>query len=527
MTPLLHLHHVLRYLKIGPGRPFAKRHLFGNMKKTFLINTLLWVTLVSPQNLSAQDERLHHVTLKQAHTGTLEVDTLLLDSYGPPPGNIRQFYLQSRAILSEKKDRDFTHPEIIESAKKNGIALMGEPMLGDLGSDRVSIWLRPARRDLLTIKLGDEDGKVIRQFKSGSIEPGVAKRIIIDGLTPDTHYRYSILSDENILANGHFTTAPTPKEKGVMRLAFGADFHKIGLHNPKLFREISKREPRVMLLYGDSAVDGRKGMVNMHRADYLLRDSSQAWKKFVSHTPVYATWDDWDYFANDKSGVPKQYKHSDRKAVRAVWHENWNNPIRDKERKGIYFSTRLGPVEIFMLDTRSCRQNEKRGQHACYLGKAQQEWLKKGLKESNAPFKILSSGTMWSDYVSKAKDSWGSWDTKGREEIFSLIESEKVGGVLLLSGDRHGARGFKIPRPSGFAFHEFGVGTLGGVPGPPALVENCPQQLFGYEGEGTIAFGEFTFDTSRKDPTVTFRLISESGEHLEKHILPLSQLTPQ
>ena len=179
-----------------------------------------------------------------------------------------------------------------------------------------------------------------------------------------------------------------------------------------------------------------------------------------------------------------------------------------------------------MLDTRSCRENERRGKYGCYLGKEQQEWLKKGLKESTAPFKILSSGTMWSDYVSKAKDTWGSWDTEAREEIFSLIEKEKVGGVLLISGDRHGARGFKIPRKSGYNFYEFEVGTLGGVPGPAGLVKDCPEQLFGYDGNSTIAFGEYTFDTSADVPTVTFRLIRETGEILEEHKLTLKELTP-
>lgn len=33
---------------------------------------------------------------------------------------------------------------------------------------------------------------------------------------------------------------------------------------------------------------------------------------------------------------------------------------------------------------------------------------------------------MWSDYVSKAKDSWGSWDVDGCEEVFNLMESEGI-----------------------------------------------------------------------------------------------------
>lgn len=43
-------------------------------------------------------------------------------------------------------------------------------------------------------------------------------------------------------------------------------------------------------------------------------------------------------------------------------------------------------------------------------------------------------------------------DPEGREELFSFIEENNISGVLLISGDRHGARGFTIPRKSDFGF---------------------------------------------------------------------------
>ncbi len=39
------------------------------------------------------------VSLKEAHKGTLEIDTKLMDSYGEPSANIRQFYLEARDRL--------------------------------------------------------------------------------------------------------------------------------------------------------------------------------------------------------------------------------------------------------------------------------------------------------------------------------------------------------------------------------------------------------------------------------------------
>jgi alkaline phosphatase D len=207
-----------------------------------------------------------------------------------------------------------------------------------------------------------------------------------------------------------------------------------------------------------------------------------------------------------------------------VWRQNWNNPENASE--GINFNTRMGPVEIIMLDTRSCRRNEARGQYGSYLGAEQLAWLKDILKSSTAPFKVISSGTMWSDDISNGKDSWGTWDTIAREEIFEWIESENIPGVLLISGDRHGARGMKIPRASGFTLYEFEAASLGGVPGPDAFGADSTKQLFGYHGTETIAFGEFTFDLRGTEPLVSFRLIDEQGHILEEHVLGYSQLSP-
>jgi len=465
------------------------------------------------------------VTLSEAHKGTPEIDTRLLDSYGSPAEDLRQFYLDARELFQANEQAAFTDPEIVAAAEKHGLALMGGPLLGDLRDDGVTVWMRPATDTPMTIVVAD------KSYRVESLPAGTAVRTRLDGLAPGTRYAYQVQAGGEVLASGQFTSAPRDEDQVEFRITFGSCCHKIGVHNPNLFREILRRNPDAMLFLGDIAVDDRNNQINMHRADYQLRDVSQPWRELVSQVPVYASWDDHDYFDNDLSGIPGRFNARDREKVRMVWHENWNNPAADVQREGIYFNTRIGPVEVIMLDTRSCRENQRRRQYGSYLGRPQMDWLKDTLKASTAPFKVISSGTMWSDYVSNAKDSWGSWDVEAREEIFDLMEQEQVGGVLLVSGDRHGARGFRIPRPSGFSFHEFEPACLGGVSGPAGLVKDCPEQLFGYsgsdeQGNDFVAFGEFTFDTSSERPVVTFRLISQFGETLEQIPLALADLTP-
>ena len=159
-------------------------------------------------------------------------------------------------------------------------------------------------------------------------------------------------------------------------------------------------------------------------------------------------------------------------------------------------------------------------------GDGQMQWLEAQLLDCRGPFIILSCGTMWSDYVSAGKDSWGRWDPKGRERIFKLIEKNRIGGVLLISGDRHGARGFTIPRPSGFKFYEFEAASLGGRRGPPVTKPEWTEQFYGIAGE--YAFGEFTIDATTADPEVAFRLIRVSdGGTIHEMKLKRSQLTPR
>ena len=469
---------------------------------------------------------IHDVTLPEAHRGTLDIDTRLLDSYGAPPAALRQFYLDSRNAFADGKAMNFTDAAIVQSAKANQLQLMGGPMLGQLRDDGITFWLRPATTSPITISVGTTT-KTTRTHKAGE-----TVKLALDGLKPDTRHDYKVSAKGSVVAEGQFRTAPKHDSRGAFRLAFGSCCHKIGIHNINLYKQIVKREPHAMMLLGDIAVDDRNEQVNMHRADYQLRDVSNGFRTLATQVPLYASWDDHDYFDNDLSGIPKKHTADDRDGVRAVYRQNWVNPEVDDGREGIYFSTRIGPVEVIMLDTRSCRDGKTRNKYGAYLGVEQIKWLHRTLKASTAPFKVISSGTMWSDYVSKAKDSWGTWDKEAREELFNLIESEKIGGVLLVSGDRHGARAFRIPRPSGFNFYEFEPATLGGVSGPAGIVKNCPEQLFGYDGRDSdgknfVAFGEFTFDTAANDPKVIFRLISQFGEVREEIELSLSTLTPK
>ena len=454
------------------------------------------------------------VTLKEAHIGTPEIDLRIMNQFGEQPQETQDFYLACREALTG----DNPEEEVAEICRKAGRLTLGGPMLGNPTPTSVSVWMHLPEPAEVEVHITKEQSN---QSKTFSAKKG--ERIIsvpCPGLEADTSYTYQVIdSEKRLLGEGTFTTAPEKLSKRPFRISFGADFHKMGMYRPELLELVRKRGSRAMFLIGDSAVDGRKENYGLIGSDYLLRNLSPPIQDLVAHTPTSATWDDHDYWGNDTSGTHNRNNRPiDVAGLRQCWKSHWNNPEREVERAGIYFECQLGPVTYLALDTRSCRVNKERGKLNSFLGAEQMAWLKERLTAATSPFILISSGTMWSDEISDGKDSWGTWDQEGREEIFQLIDAKEESQVMLLSGDRHGARGFAIPRPDGKKIHEFEVGTLGGCPGPAPFGKDKTNQVFGHPSR-TWAVGEFVFDLAEGEPRATFSLHNESGKRLERLIL--------
>lgn len=468
--------------------------------------------IAKPSQKGAADPAF--VSLSEAHKGTVEIDLRIMNQFGEQPKEVQDFYVACREAMTGKD----AEAKVAQVCREYERPILGGPLLGDLGTTKVSVWMHlpepAALRVVVTKKSGGE--KMTFRSEKGELMFSVPCR----GLTPDAEYTYQVFDEsEQVLGEGSFATMPAELSEKAFRISFGADFHKIGMYRPELLEQVRKRGSRAMLLIGDSAVDGRKDHYGLIESDYLLRNLSPPIQELVRNVPTSATWDDHDYWGNDTSGTQTNSKKPiDVVGLRAAWRSHWNNPEREVEREGIYFESHFGPVHYLALDTRSCRVNEERGQLNSFLGAEQMAWLKARIQESTASFIVISGGTMWSDYISDGKDTWGTWDREGREEIFKVIDEKKGVQVMLLSGDRHGTRAFAIPRPNGKPIHEFEVGTLGGCPGPEAHGKDQSAQLFGYPGR-TWAIGEFAFDLQGGLPRVTFSLFNEKQQLLETVVL--------
>lgn len=466
---------------------------------------------------------------KDLIAGDLATSLKLLNLWGRKPDAINELYAAIYRALSADPGADFQvvceDATVRRICQQEGIVHLGGPMLGCISSDGATVWVRTVQPAKVLVNATINGIETVFGPVSTTFETDLVARIPVSGLSPGTSTPYRVFVDGQEIPTPSEACINTPSEQNseTVRIAFGTCQHRWGLGNEEMTQTILARRPHAMLMYGDIAVQDRRANLGMHRADYALRDFHPAWRRLVSTVPVYTSWDDHDYYDNDQWGTHDRCTDQDRRAIRDVHWQSWNNVYcgNEKSGEGIYQHTRIGPCDIVMTDNRYFR--EKQGKH-CFLGPKQMSWLKETLLACKGPFIILSCGTMWSDYVSGGKDSWGKFDPEGREEIFNFIEHNKISGVVLISGDRHGARGFKIPRPSGYTFYEFEPASLGARTGPPATSDKWDTQLFGISGK--YAFGEFTFDISLADPVLTYRLIDEGAKVIYEKVLTRSQLTP-
>ncbi len=453
----------------------------------------------------------------------------LLSQWEKHPDGMRQFYEAAFRVLNANPDAAFADlaedAEVRRLAEENGVVHLGGPMLGCVHPRGASVWLRTLRPAKVEVRVSVNGAE--KPFGPVESTPATDLTAVVPvtGLEPGTSHPYRVLVDGRPLPlpeHAAIVTTPGDARPAKVRIVFGSCWHVWGLGNPKQAEAIRSRKAAALLTYGDIAAQDNGKHRGLMRTGYLVRDAYAAWKGLSARLPVFATWDDHDYFDNDLKGIPAGYTAEDQARVLEVFRRGWNNPSYGfgDGRGGVFLRTRIGPCDVLMTDNRYYHEPRK-----TVLGEDQMRWLETQLPDCKGPFIILSCGTMWSDYVSNGKDSWGQDDPDGRERILSLIEKRRIAGVLLVSGDRHGARGFRIPRPSGYSFYEFEPASLGGRSGPPATNPAWRDvQLFGISGK--YAFGEFEADTAPADPEITFRLIGEDASVLYELKLRRSQLTP-
>lgn len=413
--------------------------------------------------------------------------------------------------LGKNKDPDASlptiagDPEFKRLVAKHDLRLFGGPMVGSITDTGAKIWVRTsaAAEVQVIVNRAGVRKRPARVFQGRTrAERDFTAVVDLTGLAPFTPYDYDVhVNGRSALPgkNPVFRTAPAKGQKVKFHVGFGGGAR---YNHPKerIWDSIRSFDPIAFLFLGDNLYIDLPKKRNIQRFYYYRRQLRPEYRRLSASTALYAIWDDHDFGDNDCAGGPARFRPKWKLPVWRVFTENWVNPYYGggEKQPGCWFHFSLGDVDFFMTDGRYYRDFK----NGTMLGPVQKTWLLERLRASTGTFKVLCSGTLWTEHADKGgRDSW--WGVKEeREEIFSLIDRAKIGGVILLSADRHRTDVYRIERPEGYPLYEFETSKLTNKHTHGTKKE----AIFSYN-KGNF-FGLLSFDLTKEDPELTFRCIT-------------------
>ena len=427
-------------------------------------------------------------------------------------------------------------PPSLSGAVSQGVAT------GDVTSRTALVWLRtdgPAQGEVRFATVNDWE-----QFKSGGAQqPSSVKtvqftsqkeqdftlKVSLDGLLPNTRYRYDIrISGPAQLsvattgtAQGEFTTAPPSEDSDPVTFLWSAD---LGGQNRcrdeqtgyPIFDVMRLQKPDFMILLGDliysddtclsppnaPGSEFKASTLDQYRAKHRYQHGSPAVQRFLASVPIWAIWDDHDV-KNNFSGRYEPQMPVGRQALLEYWPIR--TPVDDPSR--LYRQVRYGAdLEIFILDTRQYRSRnaDLDGPNKTMLGQTQLAWLLEGLTHSTARWKVIATSVPLSNpkagnLATPGNDSWarGTDGTGFHTELRVIVDTillRRIQNVVWLAADVHYVQANAYdPNGDGVIdFHEFICGPLSAASRTPLSPEATfrPTALFS-EG-GFMNFGKVT-----------------------------------
>lgn len=320
-------------------------------------------------------------------------------------------------------------------------ALSHGPLRGHADASSLHVWARAEAAGefelaLLPIDAGTDVPPPLRAIATA--EHDFVLHWAASGLPPATNYRVRIRVGDTVVHDGQAPwSTGLPDTATTTTLAFGSCAHDKAFPEQPIWSRLLARGPQGLVLLGDTPYIDQASTAarrTRHREFFAFPPVRTA----LQAVPTWTTWDDHDFASNDVFGAAPGTTNARDVFVDYHAHASFGDGAR-----GIWTSFRSGPVEVFLLDTRSCADDGPSPLAAgerTLLGQAQLQWLQRGLLQSTAPWKVLACGMVWNDGVrSGKKDCWGHWLPE-RDALFRWLGANRIAGVVLVGGDVHRSR---------------------------------------------------------------------------------------
>lgn len=324
------------------------------------------------------------------------------------------------------------------------------PLLGHVDTTSLHLWARAAAPGDYVLHLQAAGGEPIAAASAVAVpEHDLTLHFAATGLAPATTYEAWITHDGRIVHARTPVGTALADDAGAATVAFGSCADERLHPEQPIWGRLLAHAPQALVLLGDTpyidlgTVEARR---RRHREFFAFAPVAAVLRTI----PTWATWDDHDYAANDAYGaVPGS------ETARPVFVDYHAHASYGDGARGIYTRFRRGPIEVFLLDTRSFADEGPSPllpAARTLLGRAQIDWLQQGLMASTAPIKVLAGGMVWNDGVRPGKrDHWGTWRAE-RDALFAWIGEQGLEGVVLVSGDVHRSRVVLHPTAAGIGY---------------------------------------------------------------------------
>lgn len=404
--------------------------------------------------------------------------------------------------------------------------LLSGPMVGAAQMREVVLWAQttlPATVQFVywdSLAPGRRYTTEVVRTKSASAH--VAK-VVADSVRPGRTYGYELKINSVVVARPYPLRFATPAlwqwrtDPPTVRIAVASCFY---VNEPEFDRPgapyggeydilnaVHQARPDLMLWLGDNTYlreadfDTRTGI--FHR--YTHSRSLPELQPLLASTSHYATWDDHDYGPNDSDR-----SYGGRFLTRQAFELFWGNPPLGADGGGGVTSTfGWSDVDVFMLDNRWYRdaQNRVTGGQS-YLGRPQIEWMMNALKASRATFKLVVIGGQTVN-SSATLENYATYAVE-RQFLLDLLATERVPGVVLLTGDKHWTELSRMQRGGTYPLYDLTVSPLTAGPSTGWKSEQNAHRV-----EGTLVndrnFGILEVTGPRTDRVLTITIRDRSG----------------
>lgn len=345
-------------------------------------------------------------------------------------------------------------------------SIISGPFQGHTTSNSTKIWFLGKEIDSITYKAKNLlDSTDIHHGTAVPIVDFCHKnkcpfKLILNNLSEAATYRLEISCNNSLLSSGKIKTIKNYDVDDFSFLIGSCAFIGTGKdriyklwNSTRIFNTLAKEnEGDFMLWMGDNVYLMGNELTSKKNAlkRYVKVRQHKKLNRFMKKKFHYAIWDDHDFGPNNCDG-----NYPGKEDSKSIFETFWQNP-NEPHKNGIYYTIKYADIELFMLDDRYNREDAI--EPSVMLGSEQLEWLKKGLQESTASFKIIVSGNQVLNKL-ETHESFSQYENEKRA-LFGHIRDSKISGVLFFSGDRHHSEILKLQEPQTYPFYDFTCSAL-------------------------------------------------------------------